>query len=111
MSQTQSDAQRLFNIFPGSDLAFGRTTVGDNTNAKGKTDSKSWLIHRPVTVDDFQSHIEGSEGIGLPPINSENKVRWGAIDVDVYQGIDLKKLQTQITENTLPLVLLSLIHI
>tara|TARA_R110000787_G_scaffold4561_12_gene17290 strand:+ start:2733 stop:4247 length:1515 start_codon:yes stop_codon:yes gene_type:complete len=105
MSQTQSDAQRLFNIFPGSDLAFGRTTVGDNTNAKGKTDSKSWLIHRPVTVDDFQSHIEGSEGIGLPPINSENKVRWGAIDVDVYQGIDLKKLQTQITENTLPLVL------
>lgn len=105
MSQSQSDAQRLFNIFPGSDLAFGRTVVEDTTNAKGKTESKSWLIHRPVTIDDFAAHLQGAEGIGLPPINSKNECRWGAIDVDVYQGIDLKGLQAHITENKLPLVL------
>jgi len=49
--------------------------------------------------------LEGTQGIGLPPINSENKVKWGAIDVDLYQGLDIQSLQAQITKSGLPLVL------
>jgi hypothetical protein len=100
-----SDAQVMLEIFAGSDLAHGRSELTDVVDAKGKRVAKSWLDKRPATVADWEQHLAGVKGIGIPPINSKNLVRWGAIDVDIYQGLSLEALNSKIQGEHLPLVI------
>lgn len=86
-------------------MAHGRSEMTQTITAKGKHETRSWLEKRGVTIEDWQNHLEGKMGIGMPPLNSDNKVRWGAIDVDVYQGLSIESLNTIIQEKKLPLVL------
>jgi len=90
-------------IFEGSDLAHGRSVpIGEGQN--GKIECKSWLEHRPLNDDDWKNHLKGLTGIGLSPINSESKVKWGAIDVDEYKGkLDLSKLVREFLTAKLPI--------
>lgn len=100
-----TDAAIMMNMFEGSDLAHGRTDVGQKDKRKGKLETNSWLEKRAVTEEDWKGHLDGVRGIGIPPLNSNNEVKWGAIDVDVYEGLDLNKLNTLIQDTGLPLVI------
>lgn len=100
-----TDARLLMNLFQGSDLAFGRSDLTDKVSLTGKHETRSWTEKRPVSQEDWQRHVEGYGGIGIPPINSKSKVRFGAIDVDQYQGLSLEDLAHDIHESRLPLVL------
>jgi hypothetical protein len=102
--KSMTDAELLLTLFEGSDAAHGRSEIGAK-GPKGKMEAKSWLEKRPVTLQDWESHLEGIKGIGLPPINTRNEVKWGAIDVDVYEGLDLGKLNKSIQDAKLPLVI------
>lgn len=100
-----TDAELLMNLFKGSDMSYGRTETGKTTNAKGKVESRSWTEKVPAKPLDFEQHIAGTKGIGIPPINSKNQVHWGAIDVDQYNGLSLEELNQTLQTHRLPLVL------
>ena len=51
----------------------------------------------------WREHIEGTKGLGIIPIDEENYVKWGAIDIDVY-SLNLKNLVKKVEEFELPLV-------
>jgi hypothetical protein len=92
-------------LFQGSDLAFGRSELTNNVSQKGKHETKSWTEKRAITEEDWRRHVEGTASVGIPPINSESMVRFGAIDIDQYQGLSLDDLAVDISESGLPLVL------
>lgn len=90
-------------LFAGSDKAFGKCIPKDTTDS-GKRAAKYWYEKRPVTDQDWRAHFGGEYQIGMPPIRSDNHVRWGAIDVDLY-GLDYNETQAKIEELKLPLVI------
>jgi len=95
-------AQRMLAAFEGSKVAHGTTTVG-KTNRKGKAEGFSQIVREPLTEEIMQGHIDGKQGIGAIPINEDNKCRWGALDIDVYD-LDHNKLQARIQKLELPLL-------
>ena len=94
-------AERLLAVFEGSDAAYGETTVG-RIGRKGKAEARSFVRRGKVTQEMAQAHIDGVQGIGAIPINSDNKCRFGALDIDVYD-LDHKGLQKKIKKLKLPL--------
>ena len=100
-----TDAEIMHDLFLGSDVAHGRSEMTQKISSKGKHETKSWTEKRPVSIDDWEKHLQGVAGIGIPPLNSKNEVRWGAVDVDVYAGLDLQKLNNEIQQKGLPLII------
>ena len=97
-----SQSKKLLAAFAGAKNAHGTTTVG-RTSRDGKANSKSKIIREPLTEALVQAHIDGKQGVGAIPINEENKCRFGAIDVDVYD-LNQKELQDKIQKLQLPLL-------
>ena len=95
-------AQKFYNLFKGSSRAHGTFEVNNTKDIKqkgvGKTirsggaESKHWI-----------SHLEGDYGLGVIPINEDNKVCWGCIDVDVYP-LEFKHLVGLVENLKFPLV-------
>jgi hypothetical protein len=95
-------AKRMLAAFEGSKVAHGTTTVG-RMGRNGKADADSRIVREPLTVEKMKSHIEGGQGIGAIPINADNKCKWGALDVDIYD-LDHAALQARIKKLNLPLL-------
>lgn len=85
--------EELFiDLFKPSDTAVGeRQPTGKIRQKDGKVEDNMFTKRRQATVNDFTEHFAGRKGVGLPPIHSNSKCCWGAIDVDteVY-GRDLE---------------------
>ena len=98
------DKTKFIEIFTGLDRAFGQTQSREKNEA-GKLEGRSWLVKEPITLDNWNTHLEGREpSLGIIPINDDNKCKWGAIDVDTYDGFDYKKLIKKIVGKKIPLV-------
>lgn len=99
-----TDAELMQDLFTGSDLAHGRSEMTQQITAKGKHEAKSWTEKRPAELKDWERHLNGEAGIGIMPLDSKNNVKFGAIDVDVYQGLSIEALNQKIQKHGLPLV-------
>ena len=98
------DQNKFIEIFTGLDRAYGQTQSREKNEA-GKLEGRSWLVKEPITRDKWINHLEGKEpSLGIIPIDDNNQCKWGAIDIDTYDGFDYKKLITRIVEKKLPLV-------
>ena len=98
------DQNKFIEIFSGLDRAYGQTQSREKNEA-GKLEGRSWLVKEPITRDKWINHLEGKEpSLGIIPIDDNNQCKWGAIDIDTYDGFDYKKLITKIVEKKLPLV-------
>ena len=96
-------AQKLHSIFHGSGRAHGSFIV-ENTSLGQKAQGKAKTIKTiGASIKHWRDHIDGKEGLGVIPIDEENAVKWGAIDIDVY-SLNLEKLVLKIEEFKLPLV-------
>jgi len=96
--------ERLKDIFRGLESAHGVTKKTDEIRHDGKNEVRSKTIREPVTNELWQKHLDGEEpGLGIIPINEENKCKWGAIDIDTYP-FDHLKLIKKIRENNFPLI-------
>ena len=93
--------KRLLEVFRGSSVAHGRTTVG-RTGRNGKAEAKSKVVREPLTEEAVRLHIEGTQGIGSIPINSDNMCRFGALDIDTYD-LNHKALSEKLKKLKLPL--------
>lgn len=83
-----NDAEILRDIFEPTDLAIGRAQPLKDDREKGfKVKRKCWTeACKTASLDDFQKHLDGVLGLGLPPIHSDCTCRWGVVDVDKYEG-------------------------
>ena len=96
--------ERLQEIFKGLESAHGITSKTEEIRHDGKNEVRSKTIREPVTNELWQKHLNGEEpGLGIIPINEENKCKWGAIDIDTYPFDHLKLIQ-KIRENNFPLI-------
>ena len=95
-------ADEMLAAFEGSKVAHGTTTVG-RIGRNGKADADSRIVRQALTVEIMQGHIDGEQGVGAIPINEENKCRWGALDIDIYD-LDHNELQQRIQKLKLPLL-------
>jgi len=74
--------EQFHEVFAGLTRAYGKYTIGDNSNVKVEGTAKT--ISEPYTSKLWELHLTGKLGLGVIPINDENKCRWGCIDVDEY---------------------------
>lgn len=98
-------ADRMMALFAGWEGAYG--THGEPTR---KPDTLKWeirstasTIKKPVTVQLWQSHLEGRKALGIICIREDGKCRWGSIDYDVYDA-NLLELIVRASRLKLPLV-------
>ena len=98
------DKTKFIEIFTGLDRAYGQTQSREK-NESGKLEGRSWLVKEPITIDNWNIHLEGKEpSLGIVPINDDNQCKWGAIDIDSYDGFDHQKLIKKIVGKKIPLV-------
>ena len=70
-------------IFEGLNSAYGQTVLSDSYSENGKQKTKSFTVKKPVTDVLWENHLKGKEpGLGIVPINENNKCKWGCIDID-----------------------------
>lgn len=94
----------IIRLFEGSDLAHGHSIVETSNGVSQKTQAKSWTDKGPPEEKDWRDHLTGEKCLGLAPINSHSKAKWGAIDIDAYD-LDLPSLNEQIQLAKLPVIL------
>jgi hypothetical protein len=90
-------------LFQGSATYYGESKPTGQKKPNGKSEYKSWINQRPVTDQDWQSHIDGSRHIGSVPIRDDSTCNWGVIDIDRY-NINHVELIKIIRERKYPLV-------
>ena len=72
------------NIFQGLERAHGCTKVSAPAENGVKLKGQSFVVRQPVTDDLWSKHLNGTQSLGIIPINDDNKCRWGCIDIDSY---------------------------
>ena len=90
-------------IFRGLDRAHGEFVI-TGKNSRGKVVGQAQTVASPPTDELWDLHTKGKQGIGIVPIDSNNKCSWGAIDIDVYP-LDFIALETKINKLSLPLII------
>ena len=100
-------ATQFNELFKANPNVFGQTKLtGKVRDRDGKQDSKSFLVKSQLTVDVWEQHIKGERLIGCTPILEDNKVMWGALDIDVYQDSStIEDLRASVNEHKLPFVI------
>lgn len=96
-------AESFMALFAGLERAHGRYEMKPPT-AGGKQGGKAHTFLQPVTLDLWQKHLEGKTGLGVIPIRDDATCVFGAVDIDVYEGMDLPKLEEEVIALGLPLV-------
>jgi len=97
-------ASQFATIFEGFENAYGvymikKSSYDESGKVKGKAAS---LVGEPTT-ELWSKHLDGEQGLGIIPINSNNKCRFGAIDVDDY-AVTPETIEARVRKHGLPLV-------
>lgn len=91
-------ANRFAALFRGNTRSHG---VYFPSSGKVKTE------HSPPLLENFESHLSGSLGVGVVPIMDDGNCWFGVIDIDAHgdlPDIDLSELSARVEQNQLPLV-------
>lgn len=94
----------FMSLFKGLDRAYGTYDVSGPKDGSSKLVGKAVTMAKPVTEKLWERHLNGDQGIGIVPIDDEGKSWFGAIDIDVYNGLDLQEIALKIYDFKLPLV-------
>ncbi len=95
--------KRFAALFCGHDRFYG---VYDNVSERlenGKiigTDRRT--VKEPVTLDLYQRHVAGGNGLGICPIRADSTATFGAVDLDVYDGLSHADLVSRLAGMNLP---------
>jgi hypothetical protein len=98
-------AKEFMALFDGLEKAYGTYEVNPmTTRADGKVKGLAVTKKAPVTLALWQGHLGGKLGIGIIPIKDNSKVRFAAIDIDVYQGLNHVEIIKKVEEHKFPLI-------
>lgn len=101
----QTTAGRFFERFRGLTRAHGTYNIENADPTRGgKVEGRASTKVEEVTEALWAMHLAGRQGLGIVPITDEGTCRFGAIDVDIYDGLDLAKVEADISRLGLPLV-------
>ena len=90
----EKTALDFMEIFAGLDRADGGYEIqGTKQTAKGtKKQGKGRTLQEPLSLVQWQQHLNGELSLGVIPITDEETCKWGCIDVDEYP-VDIDYLQ------------------
>lgn len=94
-------AEELFKLYRGLDRAHGKFTITEKKDNKVK--GRATTVIAPVTVELWEKHLEGEQGLGIVPIRDDSICYFGAIDIDQYD-ISITELEKKVAQFGLPLV-------
>ncbi len=98
-------ADRFSALFEGHDSVYGvYNNITENRDDGKKIGTDRRTVRGSVTIELFERHLEGKNGLGIIPIRADSMVRFGAIDIDVYAELSHTALATTIQHNKLPMV-------
>jgi len=98
-----SYAEKFAAIFDGLQEAYGTYRV-DRKNANGKNTGKATVHREPRTINLWENHLSGDgDALGIIPINADNMVRWGCLDIDQYP-LDHSALVKKIRALKIPMI-------
>lgn len=96
---------KLMTYFSGLNRAYGLYQL-KNPEIKGdKILGKPSTVTGEVTEGLWYKHLIGEIGLGIVPIKDGNVCSFGAIDIDIYKGIDIQGLLNNMKRTQMPLVL------
>ena len=98
--------RRFMALFDGLDRAYGVYALEGARSAKGKEKGKARTVLGTLDESHWNDHLDGSVGLGVVPIRDDNKCKFGAVDVDVYNDLDIEALSARIKALSLPLTVL-----
>ena len=90
----------FYTLFAGHEKFHGQYKITGNKGAKAVGQAST--PKETTTVANWEKHLTGEEGLGIIPITLSSTCSWGAVDVDVYEGLDLEALSLKLPK---PLVL------
>jgi len=104
--------EKLFirEIFKGNEEAYGTFVSSGEKDERGKAKGFCQTLGLPenkkLSEDDmlWTGHLNGSQSIGVIPINKQHECYWGCIDIDSYDGFDHRQLLLSIKRAKLPLI-------
>jgi hypothetical protein len=96
-------AKQFHNVFNGLDRAYGTYQV-HTKKANGKQVGDAVTLKKPVTPNLWHDHLTGKQGIGIIPINDDSNCNFGAIDIDVYTGLNIPNILKQVRQLKFPLI-------
>lgn len=94
-------------LFKGFKDKSGRTVIPPGTQpdpVTHKLAGSSWTVNEGPSPALWESHLAGTMGLGVIPVDMEGVVSFGAIDVDIYP-LDYKALAAKIKKWKMPLVM------
>lgn len=80
---TRTPEQRFSDLFRGFESRHGRYAV-KRQESSGKMSGDAKTLDSAPSVEDYGAHLRGEYGIGIIPLTSDNRVYFGAIDIDQY---------------------------
>jgi hypothetical protein len=93
----------FMSIFRGSDHNYGQHVYG-KAEIGAKVEGRSKTVKdKLLTVEQYKAHLNGKVGLGIIPIDKDNKTQFCVIDVDLYAD-DLSQYITAIERGRFPLV-------
>jgi hypothetical protein len=99
-------AFKFYELFVSNPSVHGQTSLtGKTRDRDGKQDSRSFLVKTPLSTDIWEEHLKGEKIIGCTPLVNEDQVKWGALDVDVYQDTNTTEdIVAKVKEHQLPFI-------
>jgi hypothetical protein len=99
----ESLARIFIDIFDGLERAYGVYQI-NSTKQSGKQVGHAATLNKSVTVQLWEDHLLGKKAIGIIPIKDNSNCKFGAIDIDVYAGLDFVKIHKEVKKHKFPLV-------
>lgn len=90
-------------LFEGYGEAYGLYRLPGPGVAGEKNVGEAATIKKKVTDKNYDLHLRGQVGLGVIPITEKSEVKFGAIDIDVYD-LDHQKIIQLIVKHKMPLV-------
>lgn len=103
MKDLDDVASRFMRLFNGYDGAYYLAEVTGKFSPAGKAITKYRTVRERIQHQTWVDHLHGKLGLLVIPIDKDNNVSWGCIDVDDYT-LDHKTLVEKIQRLRLPLI-------
>lgn len=97
-------AERFQQRFSGLDRAYGVYNVKGSAEKGAKHIGSAQTFREAPTLGLWEAHLDGTQGLGIVPIRDDQTVLFGAVDIDVYKGLDHKEMADKILKWDLPLI-------
>ena len=96
--------KKFHSRFRGLERCYGTYSLEKTTTKAGKVKGKARTLRKPVTDALWKDHLTGKLGLGITPINDDGVCLFGAVDIDVYDGLDHQDIEKKILDLKLPLL-------